>query len=59
MLARRTAAAGIIMLANDGTLPLSPTGMAVAVLGPGADDRRLLQGDYAGGRTSMTSALRP
>jgi beta-glucosidase len=46
VLARRAATAGIILLTNDGTLPLPPTGMTVAVIGPGADDRRLLQGDY-------------
>lgn len=45
-LARRAAAAGIVLLSNDGLLPLSPEISEVAVVGPGADDRRLLQGDY-------------
>jgi beta-glucosidase len=44
-LARRAASASIVLLANDGTLPLRP-GARVAVLGPSADDPRLLLGDY-------------
>jgi beta-glucosidase-like glycosyl hydrolase len=46
ILARRAAAAGIVLLANDGVLPLRPDATVLAVIGPGADDRRLLQGDY-------------
>ena len=45
-LARRTAAESTILLTNTGILPLSPTTKRVAVIGPGADDERLLQGDY-------------
>jgi beta-glucosidase len=45
-LARRAAAASTILLANDGVLPLSPDLTSIAVVGPGADDERLLQGDY-------------
>ncbi len=45
-LARRTVAESTILLANDGTLPLAPAIKRVAVIGPGADDERLLQGDY-------------
>jgi len=45
-LARRAAAESAVLLANDGVLPLGPQLKRVAVLGPGADDRRLLQGDY-------------
>jgi beta-glucosidase len=44
-LARQAAAASIVLLANDGVLPLRP-GTRVAVLGPSADDPRLLLGDY-------------
>ncbi|MBV9280235.1 MAG: glycoside hydrolase family 3 C-terminal domain-containing protein, partial [Chloroflexi bacterium] len=44
-LARRAAAESVIVLSNDGVLPLRP-GRKLAVIGPGADDRRLLQGDY-------------
>ncbi len=45
-LARRAVAEGAILLANDGVLPLSAQIARVAVIGPGADDPRLLQGDY-------------
>lgn len=44
-LAREAAAQSLVLLTNDGVLPLrSPA--KVAVIGPGADDPRLLQGDY-------------
>ncbi|HEY0737880.1 MAG TPA: glycoside hydrolase family 3 N-terminal domain-containing protein [Herpetosiphonaceae bacterium] len=45
-LARQAAAESVILLTNDGTLPLGPQVKHVAVIGPGADDQRLLQGDY-------------
>ncbi|GCE23642.1 glycoside hydrolase family 3 N-terminal domain-containing protein [Dictyobacter kobayashii] len=45
-LARQVVAQSTILLTNDGVLPLSPTIKRVAVIGPGADDERLLQGDY-------------
>jgi beta-glucosidase len=45
-LARQTVAESTILLTNNGVLPLSPTVRRVAVIGPGADDQRLLQGDY-------------
>ena len=45
VLARRAASASVVLLANDGTLPL-PAGTQIAVLGPSADDPRLLMGDY-------------
>lgn len=45
--ARRAAAQSIVVLTNDGVLPLDRTVLRrVAVVGPTADDRRLLQGDY-------------
>ena len=44
-LARDAAAASIVLLENDGHLPL-PAGARLAVVGPAADDVRLLQGDY-------------
>ena len=44
-LARRAAAASVVILTNDGVLPLPPEGR-IAVIGPAADDVRLLQGDY-------------
>lgn len=46
-LARRAVAQSIVLLANDdGLLPLRTDVATVAVIGPGADDERLLQGDY-------------
>ena len=45
-LARRAAVRGIVLLANGGVLPLAAHVSRVAVIGPAADDRRLLQGDY-------------
>ena len=46
-LARRVAGASLVLLKNDGgLLPLDPGTARIAVLGPAADDPRLLQGDY-------------
>jgi beta-glucosidase len=45
-LARDAAARSICLLTNDGVLPLRPTLRRLAVIGPTADDPRLLQGDY-------------
>ncbi|MGH9100979.1 MAG: glycoside hydrolase family 3 C-terminal domain-containing protein, partial [Acidimicrobiales bacterium] len=45
-LARRAAASSLVLLTNDDVLPLAQGLARIAVVGPGADDRRLLQGDY-------------
>ncbi len=45
-LARKAVAESVILLTNDGILPLAPTLKRIALIGPGADDQRLLQGDY-------------
>ncbi|MFP6663878.1 MAG: glycoside hydrolase family 3 N-terminal domain-containing protein [Deltaproteobacteria bacterium] len=45
-LARRLAAESIVLLTNDGILPLAPDTKKIAVIGPAADDERLLEGDY-------------
>jgi beta-glucosidase len=45
-LARRAAAEAVVLLKNDGLLPLAPGLRRIALIGPGADDQRLLQGDY-------------
>ncbi|HVC25284.1 MAG TPA: glycoside hydrolase family 3 N-terminal domain-containing protein, partial [Acidimicrobiales bacterium] len=45
-LARRAAQEAVVLLTNNGVLPLSATVRRIAVVGPGADDVRLLQGDY-------------
>jgi beta-glucosidase len=45
-LARRAAAESVVMLRNDGVLPLANKPASIAVIGPHADDLRLTQGDY-------------
>ena len=45
-LARRAATTSIVLLKNDHVLPLDPATPRLAIIGPAADDRRLLQGDY-------------
>jgi beta-glucosidase len=45
-LARRAATESLVLLRNDGVLPLRAGMRRIAVIGPGSDDRRLLQGDY-------------
>ncbi len=45
-LARRAAAESVILLKNEGVLPIDPGIGSIAVIGPHADDQRLLQGDY-------------
>jgi beta-glucosidase len=45
-LARRAASEAVVVLTNDGVLPLDVDSGRIAVIGPGADDPRLLQGDY-------------
>ena len=45
-LADRLAADSLVLLDNDGVLPLDEPG-SVAVIGPNADDARLLFGDYS------------
>lgn len=45
-LARQVVQEATIVLTNDGILPLAPTLKRIAVIGPGANDQRLLQGDY-------------
>ncbi len=44
-LARRAATSGIVLLVNKGILPIASQVSRLAVIGPAADDRRLLQGD--------------
>jgi beta-glucosidase len=46
-LAREIARQSMVLLANDGTLPLRPGLRTVAVIGPNADSARNLLGDYA------------
>jgi beta-glucosidase len=46
-LARTIARKSLVLLRNDGTLPLAAGAGSVAVIGPCADDARHLLGDYA------------
>jgi beta-glucosidase len=46
-LARRIADESLVLLRNDGVLPLPPTVRSVAVIGPNAKRARHLLGDYA------------
>ncbi|WP_029218268.1 glycoside hydrolase family 3 C-terminal domain-containing protein [Xanthomonas cassavae] len=47
-LARRTARQSLVLLKNDGLLPLKPTLKRIAVVGPTADDPMSLLGNYYG-----------
>jgi beta-glucosidase len=47
-LARRAAQASIVMLKNDGVLPLSRNLKTIAIIGPTADDVMTLLGNYYG-----------
>lgn len=46
-LARRAARRSMVLLSNDGSLPLGDAPGRIAVIGPNADDARNLFGDYA------------
>ncbi len=45
-LSREAAEKSVVLLQNDGVLPLAPTLASVAVIGPSGDSARLMQGDY-------------
>jgi beta-glucosidase len=45
-LTRRIAQRSLVLLKNDGILPLSPALKRIAVIGASADSARLMQGDY-------------
>ncbi len=46
-LARKIARKSLVLLRNDGILPLAPDLRSAALIGPGADQARYLFGDYA------------
>ncbi len=56
-LALKTARESIVMLKNDGTLPLSRNVTKIAVLGPLAESVRVLHGNYSGTASHATTAL--
>ena len=56
-LALRLADESMVLLKNDGTLPLKPGIMKIAVVGPLADQTRVLLGNYAGTPTHTVSLI--
>ena len=56
-LARKIAEESMVLLKNDGTLPLKSRGLKIAVVGPIADQARVLLGNYNGRPTHTVSVL--
>jgi beta-glucosidase len=56
-LARTLANESIVLLKNDGTLPLKKSGVKIALVGPLADQTRYLLGNYNGRPTHTVSVL--
>jgi beta-glucosidase len=56
-LALKAARESMVLLKNDGVLPLSPEVRKIAVVGPLADALRVLQGNYSGTPSRSTTAL--
>ncbi len=56
-LALRAARESIVLLKNDGILPLGPDVRNIAVVGPLAESTRVLHGNYSGTASHATSAL--
>jgi beta-glucosidase len=56
-LARKLADESIVLLKNDGTLPLKTSGIRIAVIGPLANQTKVLLGNYNGTPTHTVSIL--
>ncbi len=56
-LARKLANESMVLLKNDGILPIKPEIKKIAVVGPLADQTRVLLGNYAGRPTHSVSVL--
>ena len=56
-LARKLADESMVLLKNDGTLPLKTSGIRIAVIGPLANQTRVLLGNYNGTPTHTVSIL--
>jgi beta-glucosidase len=56
-LARKLANESMVLLKNDGTLPLKKSGVKIAVVGPLAEQTRFLLGNYSGRPNRIVSVL--
>jgi beta-glucosidase len=56
-LARKLANESMVLLKNDGTLPLKTSGVKIAVVGPLAEQTKVLLGNYNGTPTHSVSVL--
>ncbi len=56
-MARKLANEAMVLLKNDGTLPLKTSGIKIAVVGPLADQTKVLLGNYNGTPTHTVSIL--
>ncbi len=56
-LALKAARESIVLLKNDGVLPLNPDVRKIAVVGPLAESGRVLHGNYSGTASRATTAL--
>ena len=56
-LARRAGQESMVLLKNDGTLPLKTSGIKVAIIGPLAKQTKVLLGNYNGTPTHTVSIL--
>ncbi len=56
-MARKVADEAMVLLKNDGTLPLKTSGIKIAVVGPLAEQTRVLLGNYTGIPTHTVSIL--
>ena len=56
-LARQIADESMVLLKNDGILPLKTSGIKIAVVGPLANQTKVLLGNYAGSPTRTVSIL--
>jgi beta-glucosidase len=57
VLARKLANESMVLLKNDGVLPLKPEAKRIALIGPLADQTRVLLGNYTGIPTRSVSVL--
>ncbi len=56
-MARRVAEESMVLLKNDGTLPLNPLSRNIVIVGPLADQTRVLLGNYTGIPTHTVSFM--